>query len=40
MAGIKIIRGAADESFGAQLQVESPDGLLIKINEIDPATFE
>ncbi len=38
-AGIKIVRGAADEAFGAQLQIESPDGLLIKINRIDPATF-
>jgi catechol 2,3-dioxygenase-like lactoylglutathione lyase family enzyme len=39
-AGVNIIRGAADESFGAQLQVSTPDGLLIKINEIDPTTFE
>ncbi len=31
-AGVKIARGAADEAFGAQLQIESPDGLLIKIN--------
>lgn len=38
-AGIKIVRGAADEAFGAQLQIESPDGLLIKINHIDPTTF-
>lgn len=38
-AGVKIVRGAADEAFGAQLQVETPDGLLIKINKIDPASF-
>ena len=38
-AGVKIVRGAADEAFGAQLQVETPDGLLIKINNIAPATF-
>ena len=38
-ANIKIVRGAADEAFGAQLQIESPDGLLIKINHIDPSTF-
>jgi|SRR5579871_1557336 len=38
-ADIKIARGAADEAFGAQLQIETPDGLLIKINHIDPATF-
>ena len=38
-AGIKIARGAADEAFGAQLQLETPDGMLIKINYLDPATF-
>ncbi len=38
-AGVKIVRGAADEAFGAQLQVATPDGLLIKINYLDLATF-
>ena len=38
-AGVRIARGAADEAFGAQLQLEAPDGLLVKINRIDPATF-
>lgn len=38
-AGIAILRGACDEAFGEQLQIASPDGLLIKIHRIDPATF-
>jgi predicted lactoylglutathione lyase len=37
--GIKIARGAGDEAFGAQLQIESPDGMLIKINKIDPSLY-
>ena len=37
--GVKIARGAADEAFGAQLQIESPDGLLIKINRTDPSLY-
>lgn len=39
-AGVKIARGAADEAFGAQLQLETPDGMLVKINQLDRATFE
>jgi len=39
-SGVKIARGAADEAFGAQLQIESPDGMLVKINYLDPATFQ
>ncbi len=39
-AGVKIARGAADEAFGAQLQIESPDGMLVKINRLDPHTFQ
>ena len=38
-AGVKIARGAADEAFGAQLQIETPDGMLVKINRLDPSTF-
>lgn len=37
--GVTIVRGAADEAFGEQLQVESPDGLLIKINRLEPPSF-
>lgn len=39
-AGVKIARGAADEAFGSQLQLETPDGMLVKINRLNPATFE
>ncbi len=38
-SGVKIARGAADEAFGSHLQIETPDGLLVKINRIDPSTF-
>ncbi len=38
-AGVKIARGAADEAFGFQLQLETPDGMLVKINHLDPSTF-
>lgn len=37
--GVRIVRGAADEAFGEQLQIETPDGLLVKINRIDRRTF-
>ena len=37
--GVKIARGAADEAFGSQLQLETPDGMLVKINRLNPATF-
>ena len=39
-AGVTIARGAADEAFGAQLQIQTPDGMLVKINRLDRATFE
>lgn len=39
LAGVTIVRGAADEAFGEQLQIETPDGLLVKINRLEPATF-
>ena len=39
-AGVKIARGAADEAFGSQLQLEAPNGMLVKINRLDPSTFE
>jgi predicted lactoylglutathione lyase len=34
-AGVTIVQPTSDEGFGRQLQVETPDGLLIKINELD-----
>ena len=38
-AGVTIVRGAADEAFGEQLQIESPDGLLVKINRLETEHF-
>ena len=37
--GVTITQPTTDEGFGRQLQVTSPDGLLIKINELDPQAF-
>lgn len=33
--GLRILRGAADEAFGEQLQLEDPDGRKVKINRIE-----
>ena len=38
-AGVRIVTPTTDEGFGRQLQVASPDGLLIKINELDPSLY-
>lgn len=38
-SGVTIVRGAADEAFGEQLQIEAPGGMLIKINKLDAETF-
>jgi predicted lactoylglutathione lyase len=38
-AGVTIVRPASDEGFGYQLQLEDPDGMLIKINQIDPELY-
>ena len=38
-AGVTITRPTTDEGFGRQLQVTSPDGLLVKIDELDPELF-
>ena len=35
-AGVAIASPTTDEGFGRQLQLRSPDGLLVKINEIEP----
>ncbi len=39
-AGVTIVRPVGDEGFGYQLQLESPDGMLIKINQIDPELYK
>ncbi len=38
-AGVTIVRPAGDEGFGYQLQLEGPDGMLVKINQIDPELY-
>ncbi len=38
--GAWVARGIADEGFGRQLQLRSPDGLVIKVNEIDRTLVE
>ena len=38
-AGMQIVSPTSDEGFGRQLQVASPDGLLVKINELDPELY-
>jgi catechol 2,3-dioxygenase-like lactoylglutathione lyase family enzyme len=38
-AGVQIVSPTSDEGFGRQLQVASPDGLLVKINELDPELY-
>lgn len=34
--GLTILRGAADEAFGEQLQLQDPDQRTLKINRIEP----
>jgi hypothetical protein len=34
-AGVTVARPTNDEGFGRQLQLRTPDGLLVKLNEID-----
>lgn len=38
-AGVTIARPTTDEGFGRQLQLSSPDGLLVKIDELDPELY-
>ena len=38
-AGVTVAQPSSDEGFGRQLQVRSPDGLLIKINELDQELY-
>lgn len=35
-ANVEIASPTSDEGFGRQLQLRTPDGMLVKINEIDP----
>ena len=38
-AGVAIAQPTTDEGFGRQLQVTSPDGLLVKVNELEPELY-
>jgi len=38
-SGVDVTQSATDEAFGAQLQVAAPDGLLVKINQLDPGLY-
>lgn len=38
-AGVEIDTPTTDEGFGRQLVLRSPDGLLVKINELDQASY-
>ena len=38
-AGVTVVQPVTDEGFGRQLQVSTPDGLLIKINELDEELY-
>jgi predicted enzyme related to lactoylglutathione lyase len=38
-AGVTIARPTTDAGFGRQLQLSSPDGLLVKIDELQPERY-
>ena len=38
-AGVTIAQPTSDEGFGRQLQLTTPDGLLVKINELEPELY-
>ncbi len=38
-AGVTIAQPTTDEGFGRQLQLQSPDGLLLKVNELEPELY-
>ena len=33
--GVEVVQGVTDTGFGRQLRLRSPDGILVKVNEID-----
>ncbi len=39
-AQVTIARSTGDEGFGEQLQLEDSDGMLVKINQIDPDLYQ
>ena len=38
-AGVTIVAPAGDTGFGQQLRVATPDGLLVKINRLEPDRY-
>jgi hypothetical protein len=38
-AGVEVAVPTTDKGFGRQLQLRTPDGLLVKVNELDPSLF-
>ena len=38
-AGVEVAVPTSDEGFGRQLQLRTPDGLLVKVNELDASLF-
>ena len=38
-SGVEIAQPVTDEGFGRQLQVRAPDGLLVKINQLEPDLY-
>jgi len=38
-AGVTIAQPTTDEGFGRQLQLAAPDGLLVKIDALEPELF-
>lgn len=38
--GVPIVQGVSDEAFGRQLKLRTPDGLLVRINELDRSLIE
>lgn len=37
--GVAIVQDVTDEAFGSQLQIATPDGLLIKVNYLEPELY-
>ena len=38
-AGVQIVQSTSEQGFGRQLQIATPDGLLVKINELRPNLY-
>jgi predicted enzyme related to lactoylglutathione lyase len=38
-AGVEVVRPTSDEAFGRQVQLRTPDGLLVKVNQLEPDLY-